>query len=299
VSEVSNVSWSSREAAQEAAQSVKARGLERARIGVELPFLPWDAGETLLEHLPQATLHDATLVLDELRAVKRPDELERMRIGAERTVEAMLQVIEEAPAGTTKEDLLRSLRLAEISRGLDFDYGWITTGTGLNRMPWGGRWEHGAIMSIDSGANYEGYITDMTRMAMLGEPTEELSKLLGEIDSVLMAARRTVRSGAIADEMFVAADAAKQECSAGSALAFTAHGMGLTSNEAPRLTSAGVAKYAPSHRNLPLQAGMVLSIEAEVSGALGYVKIEDTVIVTPDGWDAYGDFGRGWNRRDL
>jgi Xaa-Pro aminopeptidase len=297
VAEARNVTWSSQEAALEAANFTRARGLEQATIGVEMAFLPWDAGQALRQALPQANLLDATLTLEELRSVKRPDELEMMRLGAERTVESMLQIMDEAPPGTAKEDLLRSLRLAEIARDLDFDYGWITTGTAHNRMPWRGSWDQGDIMSIDSGANYRGYITDMTRMAVMGEPTVEQSRLLSEIDSVLMAARHEVRNGAIGDEMFVAAETARQECSAGKDIIFTAHGMGLTSNEAPRLTSTGVAKYAPSHRSQPLRSGMVLSIEAEVAGGLGYVKMEDTVVVTDGGWNAYGDFGRGWNRQ--
>ncbi len=41
---------------------------------------------------------------------------------------------------------------------------------------------------------------------------------------------------------------------------------------------------------------MVLSIETELLDPdVGYVKLEDTVAVTEDGAEAYGDTGRGWN----
>jgi Xaa-Pro aminopeptidase len=41
---------------------------------------------------------------------------------------------------------------------------------------------------------------------------------------------------------------------------------------------------------------MVLSIETHVADlAIGFVKLEDTVIVTPDGHEAAGDRARGWN----
>jgi Xaa-Pro aminopeptidase len=57
-----------------------------------------------------------------------------------------------------------------------------------------------------------------------------------------------------------------------------------------------IAGIISPHPSASPRSGMVLSIEAEVSGSFGYVKMEDTVVVTAGGWDAYGDFGRGWNR---
>jgi hypothetical protein len=45
---------------------------------------------------------------------------------------------------------------------------------------------------------------------------------------------------------------------------------------------------------------MVLSIETWVENReVGFVKLEDTLIVTDDGWEAPGDTGRGWNRGGI
>jgi Xaa-Pro aminopeptidase len=45
-----------------------------------------------------------------------------------------------------------------------------------------------------------------------------------------------------------------------------------------------------------LQTGNVLSIETWAENPLvGFVKLEDTLIVTPTGWEAPGDEGRGYN----
>ena len=42
---------------------------------------------------------------------------------------------------------------------------------------------------------------------------------------------------------------------------------------------------------------MVLSIETALPHPRrGFIKLEDTVAVTETGWQAFGDFGRGWNR---
>jgi Xaa-Pro dipeptidase len=41
---------------------------------------------------------------------------------------------------------------------------------------------------------------------------------------------------------------------------------------------------------------MVLSIETGIKHPeAGFIKLEDTVVVTETGWEAYGDWGRDWN----
>ena len=53
---------------------------------------------------------------------------------------------------------------------------------------------------------------------------------------------------------------------------------------------------APSSAR-PLEAGMVISIETAIHHPRrGFIKLEDTVAVTPDGCEGFGDHGRGWNR---
>jgi Xaa-Pro aminopeptidase len=46
-----------------------------------------------------------------------------------------------------------------------------------------------------------------------------------------------------------------------------------------------------------LEAGMVISIETTLPHPRrGFIKLEDTIAVTSDGYQAFGDGGRGWNR---
>ena len=59
-----------RPAAAKAVEQLKAQGLDRGRIAVELPSLPAEAFRILAEGLPRAQLVDATPMLDALRAVK-------------------------------------------------------------------------------------------------------------------------------------------------------------------------------------------------------------------------------------
>ena len=67
----------------------------------------------------------------------------------------------------------------EVNRGLTFEYCLIAAGASHNRAPSGQRWEKGDVLSVDFGGNYHGYIGDLARMAILGEPDAELDDLLG------------------------------------------------------------------------------------------------------------------------
>jgi Xaa-Pro aminopeptidase len=73
--------------------------------------------------------------------------------------------------------------------------------------------------------------------------------------------------------------------------------MGLVSHEAPRLAPNSPMKYPNSHSNTPLEVGMVVSIETTLlHPSRGFIKLEDTVIVTDAGHEVYGEGLRGWNR---
>jgi Xaa-Pro aminopeptidase len=54
--------------------------------------------------------------------------------------------------------------------------------------------------------------------------------------------------------------------------------------------------YSPYDADRPLESGMVISVEtALLHPARGYIKLEDTLIVSETGWEAPGDHGREWN----
>jgi Xaa-Pro aminopeptidase len=73
--------------------------------------------------------------------------------------------------------------------------------------------------------------------------------------------------------------------------------MGLVSHEAPRLTASGPVPYDAYDAQKPLEAGMVVSVETTLlHPRRGFIKVEDTVAVTPTGHEIYGNRARGWNR---
>jgi len=275
---------------------IKAVATPAPRIGVEMAFLPLDAAEVLRKALPNCRLVEAMRPLERLRSVKTAAELTILREASERVVASMMEAVEHARVGQTKSEIIDQLRRAELSRDMIFEYALVTVGTSLNRAPSEQCLAPGDIVSLDSGGNYQGYIGDLCRMAVHGAPDGELVDLLAEIDVIQQAARAPIRAGLTGREIYSAANEALARSPHSKQMHFVAHGMGIVSHEAPRLTASGPIPYPADDADAPLEAGMVVSIETTLPHARGFIKLEDTIAVTASGYQAFGDSGRGWNR---
>lgn len=294
--EVLHRDWGTLDAIANAIAHVKRIGGCR-HIGIEMPFLPADAHGALKDGLGNSTFADCGFVLERLRAVKTIAERKLLEEASTKVIDAMLAAMAAHGAGSSKDAIVETLRLEEQKRGLDFEYCLITAGASHNRAPSPQVVNPGDPVSIDSGGNYKGYIGDLCRMASAGEPDQELVDLLGEIEEVQQAARRPIRAGALGAEIFAHGEACLARQPNRAHTVFTAHGMGLISHEAPRLTGSGFVPYTAEDADRPLQAGYIISIETTMPHpARGFIKLEDTVCVTDTGWTAFGDHGRGWNR---
>ena len=123
---------------------------------------------------------------------------------------------------------------------MTFDYCLIAAGSSLNRAPSDQRWEKGDVLSLDSGGNYHGYIGDVARMGVVGEPDAELVDLLAEVEAVEQASMKPI-------------------------------------HEAPRLTNSGPVPYDAYDADRPLETGMVISVETTLQHPhRGFIKLEDT-----------------------
>ncbi|TDR88183.1 M24 family metallopeptidase [Enterovirga rhinocerotis] len=290
-------SWGSRDAITLASEHAARIAPSTAAIGIEAGFLPYDAGQVLQDAFGNRRIVDATFVLERLRMIKSPQELDLLRQASDAVIASMGAVFAACRPGMTKNDLVARLRSEEVSRGLNFEYCLITNGTDMNRAPSDRTIAEGDIMSVDSGGNYHGYIGDLCRMGMVGEPDSELTDLLGFIEEVQMAARKPIRPGVRGGEIFAVAEPIVEASAHQRYTEFLAHGMGLVSHEGPRLTSTGAVPYEGYDADRPLEAGMVISIETTMKHPKrGFIKLEDTVAVTADGWEGFGDSHRGWNR---
>ena len=284
--EVRTLYWGTLDAMAAAVAYLKRIGLASAGIGIEASFMPVDAYQALRDALPDAPIREALGPLEHLRAVKTPRELEYMRVASERVVDAMLAVFAAHGPGASKRELVTALKREEQARGLTFEYCLPTVGTSHNRAPSSDEtWRSATPCRSDSGANYEGYIGDVCRMAVLGDP---------DANSATCSARssryRTLPSpksvaGALGGDVQSAGDDVFRQSPHRDCMHFVAHGVGLVSHEVPHLTDSSPVGYAAADAARPLKAGMVLSVETTMlHPRRGYIKLEDTVAVLDPGF---------------
>lgn len=294
---VQTATWGSLDATALAIEHLKKIGKSGARIGIEPAFLPSDAHAMLSAQLEGARFVDATGALERLRAIKTPAELDKLRLASELITDSMLATIAWAREGSTKPDIIEQLRREETNRGLHFEYCLLTLGACHNRAASDQAWKPGEVLSIDSGGNYHGYIGDLCRMGILGEPDAELVDLLAEVEAVQHAAFSKVKAGALGGDMIAHAEKVLRASPSAAFTDFFAHGMGLISHEAPFLMTNHPVTYEGVDAGRALEVGMVISVETTMlHPKRGFIKLEDTLAITADGYEMFGERGRGWNR---
>jgi Xaa-Pro dipeptidase len=289
--------WGTLDAAARAAEHLRKIGKAGGRIGIEPAFLPMDAYGLLKQRLEGATFVDATGMLERMRALKTPAELEKLRTASELITDAMMATLARTREGSTKTEIIERLRREETNRGLQFEYCLLTLGPSHNRAASDQAWKRGEVLSIDSGGNYRGYVGDLCRMGVLGEPDAELQDLLGEVEAVQQAAFSKVRAGARGGDMIAHAEGVLKTSKVAAFTDFFAHGMGLITHEVPFLMTNHPVAYEGVDAGQPLEAGMVISVETTMlHPSRGFIKLEDTLAVTADGYEMFGQGSRGWNR---
>ena len=272
------------EAAADAAHAISERGLGSGTIAVEENFLPAAAKEALSRALPNATFVEALPILEELRAIKTPEEIELYRRISQADAEAIRDAFETAKPGATTRDVAHAVERGMTDRGLHFLWVFAAAGPGMLRAPSEKVWEKGEVLHLDAGGSQSDYLTDICRMGVRGEPTplaDELYKAcLGTQDHV----RAEIRPGAVCGDVYEKGQKYLQNTEHGEYGNFIIHGIGMVSHEQPYF-GPGVERA--------LEEGMVVSIETDIRHPeVGFVKVEDAVAVTADGYEPLGDLGR-------
>ncbi|MEY9199760.1 Xaa-Pro aminopeptidase [Sinorhizobium fredii] len=96
---VLTATWGTLDAAELAVEHLEKIGKAGARIGIEPPFLPSDARDLLASRLEEARFVDATYTLERLRAIKTPQELQKLKLASELITDSMLATIAAARGG--------------------------------------------------------------------------------------------------------------------------------------------------------------------------------------------------------
>ena len=136
--------------------------------------------------------------------------------------------------------------------------------------------EPGELLVLDFGCMVDGYCSDMTRTVSVGEPSPEARRMYEVVLESQRVGREAVREGIDVKDVDTACRDVIAEAGWGEFfLHGTGHGVGLEIHEDPRVSQMGRGTLA---------SGYVVTVEPGVYlTGIGGVRIEDTVLVTPDG----------------
>lgn len=252
------------------------------RIGVERNRLSLVGYERLRQVRKKILPLDS--LVEELRAIKSPEEISRIRKSVELNSQVFEIVIGRLTGSWTEERLAGELEYEMRRRGASGAAFPSIVASGPHGalphgMPRPVKLQRNSLVVVDHGAILDGYVSDMTRMIALGSPPQDQRMLVEAVQQAQQAAIATVRSGVACSTVDQAArNVLKKKGLDRYFVHSTGHGLGLEIHEGPRVG-----------RNVRtrLKTGMMITIEPGVYlDGVGGVRIEDVVLVGSDGCDS-------------
>ena len=252
------------------------------RIGFEPGRMSFEVHDKLKSKLPmRSSLVPVAGWIEELRRVKSPGEIARIRRSVETNSRAFEQAARRVKPGVREHDLAAELDYQLRRLGAEKNSFETIVAAGVrsalpHAQPTTARIDRGDLVVVDMGAIQDGYCSDMTRMLFLGSPNAKVKRTYRAVLDAQLAAINTVRAGVSS----IRVDAAARNVlkSYGLDRAFvhsTGHGLGLEIHEQPRIARRDKCR---------LEAGMAITIEPGVYlEGFGGIRIEDTVVVTDTG----------------
>ena len=228
-------------------------------------------------------------VLRELREVKSPRELELLKESALTADRAVRAALDACRTGVVELDVAAVAAAEFRAAGADEVLFTIVASGANGALPHhhtGRRAiEDGDAVVIDLGGRREGYCSDITRMAFVGEPPPECSAVFKVVEAAVQAAIAVARPGVPAGDVDRAARSVIEAAGYGEYFVHrTGHGLGISGHEPP-----WIMRGSPD----ALREGMVFSIEPGIylPGRFG-VRLEEIVVMTRDGCETLSDFPR-------
>lgn len=234
--------------------------------------------------VPQLALHSLNPLLDEMRWIKSPYEIELTRKSAEIAAEGVKEAMKGTQPGMYEYEIEAAARFVYTKRGARGDAFRPIVASGPNTMILhysanNRKMLDGEVVYMDYGADYEYYTSDITRTwPVSGRFTPEQEKMyrciLEARDAIIAAMKPGVTISQLQD---VSGAVYKKHGYEKEFLAlgrYIGHTIGIS-----------VHDVSPPDRNRPLEAGVVFNVEPllEIPEKKIHMRLEDTVLVTPTG----------------
>ncbi|MBQ3116208.1 MAG: aminopeptidase P family protein [Clostridia bacterium] len=220
---------------------------------------------------------DFSSELEKIRSIKNDGEIALIKKACEICEKAYHQEIVKVKEGITELELKSAIEKAIIKLGGDGPAFDIIVAFGENgavphHQTGNTKLKKDMPILIDMGASYRGYLSDLTRTAYFGSPSEKFLRCYQAVLDANLLAEEKIKAGMTTD---TADGIARQYlCDNGLGDYFThslGHGVGLEIHEYPALSK---------RRRDEIKEGMVVTIEPGVyfDGEFG-IRIEDTVLI--------------------
>ncbi len=252
------------------------------RVGFDDAHVTVKGHARVAEQLPAGVeLVPAAGLVERLRAVKDPAELERIGAAAKLADTAFAAVVEPGIAGRTEREVALALEDHMRHAGADEpSFPSIVAAGAHGALPHAEPRRQaippGTLVVVDWGAKLGGYCSDCTRTVATGALDGEAAEVYALVKSAQHAALQAVRPGPEGRKVDAVAREMIEDAGHGEHFGHgLGHGVGLEVHEAPRLSKTG---------SEPLRAGNVVTVEpgVYVPGSFG-VRIEDLVALTEGG----------------
>lgn len=229
-------------------------------------------------------------LVERVRQVKDPGEIEAIRRAQRIAEEALVSGVREFTGGTER-DLALAIEWNMRTNGAeDVSFDLIVASGPHSALPHATPRPEpidlGGVLLVDLGARADGYCSDTTRTFLGQAAPDRLPRVHEAVVRALEAGCEAVRPGAAVSDVDAAARASLEADGFGEAFVHsTGHGVGLEIHEGPALTptSEGV-----------LEPGMVVTVEPGVYlPGVGGIRVEDLLVVTEDGYENLTALPRG------
>jgi Xaa-Pro dipeptidase len=256
------------------------RGIRTGQVGIEqtTAYMFFDG---LRKTVPSLTYTSGDPITVGCRAVKSEHELELMRLACEATCAVYKATLASLHEGMTQSEVERMVQRGyakmQLRGGASVTFG------ASSALPHGSSEEQvlreGVGVMIDDGCVVEGYQSDVTRMGVLGKPTEKLQRAFEIVRHAQDAALAAAAAGHACGTVDDAARKVIVDVGYGPAYKYfehrLGHGIGMDGHESP---------YLVHGNTVVMQPGMTFSNEPGiyVPGEFG-MRCEDDMVISESG----------------
>ncbi len=261
--------------------NIDAAKARRIKIGFQSAYVSHAQYGQLRHLLPTALLAGTTEIMEKLTAVKDADEIAAIKKAAQISDLGFEKILEHIRPGVREFEVAAELEYIMRQAGSEkAAFETIVASGARAALPHGiasgKKIAKGDFVTLDFGATYHGYVSDITRTVVVGKPTDRQKKVYNLVKRAQKNAVNRMKAGMEAKKADSLARNMIERAGHGKRFGHgLGHGIGLFVHEYPRLSA-----QSPD----VLRRNMVVTVEPGIYfPGWGGVRIEDDVVVTNRG----------------